>query len=163
MSSLSLCLFFASFVSFFLFCVSLFLGVRLPVKEAAPPERESRERDRALLPPRLCPTTTCCERKSHHRKARRLREALIYIRIHTHTFEHKTRCNTIILTMSEDDKTKFLKCFEQLKEELVRDEIEDNQVQSQSIDTGDDFVQRPAREIEPRNRSHGRDTSFTKR
>ena len=31
--------------------------------------------------------------------------------------------------MSEDDKTKFLKCFEQLKEELVRDEIEDNQVQ----------------------------------
>ena len=39
-------------------------------------------------------------------------------RIHTHTFEHKTRCNTIILTMSEDDKTKFLKCFEQLKEEV---------------------------------------------
>ena len=29
----------------------------------------------------------------------------------------------------DDDKTRFLKCFEQLKEELVRDEIDDNQVQ----------------------------------
>jgi hypothetical protein len=48
MCHLSLCLFFASFVSFFLFCVSLFLGVRLPVKEAAPPgEREQRERPSA--------------------------------------------------------------------------------------------------------------------
>ena len=28
-----------------------------------------------------------------------------------------------------DDKTLFLKCFERLKEELVQDEIDDNQVQ----------------------------------
>jgi len=31
--------------------------------------------------------------------------------------------------MADDDKTLFLKCFERLKEELVQDEIDDNQVQ----------------------------------
>ena len=60
----------------------------------------------------------------------------------------------------DDDKTRFLKCFERLKEELVRDEIDDNRVQIRSrLDTEIIAPQRPAREVEQRDCGYGRDES----
>ena len=106
-------------LSFFSFC--LFLIQQHPERE----QRESRERAERENEVSFLPCIFPNKKLSHSRTT--TSEDVIYILIYTRVTQNTV--NTIILTMSEDDKTKFLKCFEQLKEELVRDEIEDNQVQ----------------------------------
>lgn len=100
-------------------------------KEAAKKERA--ERERAAFLPCIFPTPPAVYFPYYLKKKVSQKSATTVIYIHTQRIRLNTKHIAILIlrTMreNEDDKTTFLKCFERLKEELVRDEIEDNQVQ----------------------------------